>query len=206
MRILIIIILLVPILSIAQIKNINYLFCRKIQNERIYRENYLLKIDDTSTLFYSKNFQKQIFESSNNSSLIAGEIWNQEIVFNDNKKIVVHNFLFMKHYFYYDTLNIVQWQIQHDTSTILGMKCNSAKANFRGYNWTVWFTTSIPCKFGPWLLNGLPGLILKASVENDMSFEAVSFNDKDEFVPKMQELKKIAIKTCLLYTSDAADE
>jgi GLPGLI family protein len=51
--------------------------------------------------------------------------------------------------------------------TILGMECHYAKTKFRGREWKVWFTEEIPVSLGPWKLNGLPGLILKATADDD---------------------------------------
>jgi len=62
-----------------------------------------------------------------------------------------------------DSIINIYWDI--DTSStnepLLGYKCNKATGRFRGRNYTVWFTTEIPVKFGPWKLHGLPGLVLK---------------------------------------------
>jgi GLPGLI family protein len=56
-----------------------------------------------------------------------------------------------------------EWKIQADTMTVLGYKCIKAITTFRGRTYEVWFTPFIPIRQGPWKLNGLPGLILKAT-------------------------------------------
>ena len=55
------------------------------------------------------------------------------------------------------------WQLIPDsTATIMGYKCQLAKARFKGRTWFAWYTEDIPVNEGPWKLCGLPGLILRA--------------------------------------------
>ncbi|WP_438638229.1 GLPGLI family protein [Muribaculum gordoncarteri] len=45
---------------------------------------------------------------------------------------------------------------------------------FGGRNWKVYYTNDIPVPYGPWKLNGVKGLVLKAEdSENNFIFEAV---------------------------------
>ena len=49
-----------------------------------------------------------------------------------------------------------------------------------GRAWTVWFTMDIPVSDGPWLLQGLPGLILEAvDSENIFHFITIELGQDD---------------------------
>lgn len=62
---------------------------------------------------------------------------------------------------YEDTLNAQSWSITDSTKTVLGYACQQATGNFRGRQWTAWFTTDVPVSDGPWKFGGLPGLIME---------------------------------------------
>lgn len=53
------------------------------------------------------------------------------------------------------------WTMHEDTTTILNIVCQKATMEFRGREYTAWFTMDIPINDGPWKMYGLPGLILK---------------------------------------------
>lgn len=66
-----------------------------------------------------------------------------------------------------------EWKLSTDTLTLLGYRCTRATTQFKGRQWTAWFTPDIPVSEGPWKLCGLPGMILKAEdAEGHYRFEA----------------------------------
>lgn len=53
------------------------------------------------------------------------------------------------------------WDISSKEKKQIGnYNCNKATSQFRGRNYTAWYTLEIPCKSGPWKFSGLPGLIV----------------------------------------------
>ncbi len=76
--------------------------------------------------------------------------------------LTVINAIRKKTYSYSEMTPSFDWMITGKTAQVLGYECNEAVTDFRGRRWHVWFTYSIPLRYGPWKLGGLPGLILKA--------------------------------------------
>ena len=56
----------------------------------------------------------------------------------------------------------IDWKITLETQNIEGINCKKATAHYRGRNWIVWFSEDLPFATGPWILVGLPGLIIQA--------------------------------------------
>lgn len=95
-----------------------------------------------------------------------------------------------------ESLFPINWKIDKNSkATILGYQCFKATSIFRGRQYTAWFTEEIPVKFGPWKLNGLPGLILEAS---DAMGQVV-------FVAQRIEKLKSFAPTTLDYTKNQSD-
>lgn len=59
-------------------------------------------------------------------------------------------------------LEMPGWTMTDEEKEIAGYACRKATAHYLGRDWTAWFTEEVPSQAGPWLLWGLPGLIVEA--------------------------------------------
>lgn len=84
-----------------------------------------------------------------------------------------------------DSLNTIKWDIKNENKEILGYTCTLAESFFRGRTYQAWFTTQLIAG-GPWKLDGLPGMILKADTKDGyISFEATKIVITKERVNKI---------------------
>lgn len=66
-----------------------------------------------------------------------------------------------KYYYNYKEVLDFNWKLEKETKMIGGYKCNKARLEYGGRNWTAWYSTEIPVPYGPYKFKGLPGLIIK---------------------------------------------
>lgn len=68
-----------------------------------------------------------------------------------------------------------------DTATVMGYHCHAAKCNYGGREWKVYYTNDIPLPYGPWKLNGVKALVLKAEDSgHNFVFEAEGLTQKKQ--------------------------
>lgn len=161
-------------LSIAQEENlyVEYL------DQQIYRKETtaILKTNNQSAIYIEKQSKEKSSKSSsaisgtNTVALIHEVEANQFHKSKDNQIIYYKEFIndIDTVFLVYDVLPKMNWErIENETKTILGYVCKKAKVKFRGTNLTAYYTEEIPYSFGPWKFDGLPGLILEISADED---------------------------------------
>ncbi len=88
-----------------------------------------------------------------------------------------------------------QWVLTDQPETeFLGYRIKKAHAWFLGRDWYAWYTDEIPASTGPWLLRGLPGLII-AAMDKEQCFyfkmryvETLSENRYAKYAHMLEEL------------------
>lgn len=147
---------------------------RDTSKTAVYKEDMVLLIGQSSSLFSSfekirlrVNREEQIKISAVSMStpvrIEPGRITTPQdyILWYGRDKGVVLGFL-ERLLVYEDEFAPIDWTILSEEKEIEGLKCYKATTTYRGRNWEVWFTPEINYPAGPWLLRGLPGLILEA--------------------------------------------
>ncbi|TVR88444.1 MAG: GLPGLI family protein [Saprospirales bacterium] len=169
-------------------------FSLAAQDSTIYQVEYICETkirkgrsqDGLNTLYFSGNRSLYVHNDFPIESGWAGESGNENrrvlhYIFGDSEGLPVYmdhstdtmtyknewgdpnvNFIFSK------PIPGIDWTILCLEREIGGYTARLAVGEFGGRTYEVWFTEEIPVPFGPYKLNGLPGLILEAFSRDEM--------------------------------------
>lgn len=156
-----------------------------IKNESLYRINderengedkrstqnkmILVNNDEISKVFYS-----------NNQSAIT------RIPFNKSEIV------------YRDLNNKVKYKLTGKSKKISKYDCQEAKFNLNGRKYTVWFTPEIEINFGPYKINGFPGLITEIIEETNKIHIVLKSFQKLTDITEFQKYKKYILSKKVL--------
>jgi GLPGLI family protein len=112
--------------------------------------------------------KEQLLEQS-----MQAESYNMPVVYQNypSGKMTIRDSQSPHYYVYQEKIRQLKWNLSDESTSICGYDCKKATTTYGGRTWTVWYTEDIPTTFGPWKLNGLPGLILQAEdADHQLSF------------------------------------
>lgn len=173
----------VDALGVGNSRGLDYNAYMIFNNEQSYYatckdslENSLVK--DKEVVFLDKSVKK-------NSIYLGMKTSPQgdQVVYNVKKNTIWSNFYYRKQTYVKEVASKIDWTIEKEFKKIGKFNCKKAITYFRGRNYIAWFTPEISTPFGPWKLNGLPGLILEAYDTNKnyyWYFKSVEYPTKNK--------------------------
>ena len=79
----------------------------------------------------------------------------------ENKEATLLNNTHTTYYKYKQQLPKIEWKLEKEEKKIKGVRCLKATCRFGGRDWTAWYAPEYAMPYGPYLFNGLPGLIMQ---------------------------------------------
>ncbi|WP_212004997.1 GLPGLI family protein [Chitinophaga sp. HK235] len=143
------------------------------QRWKVWSEDFLLAFNSDKSIYTSQTRVKQDStiaeklreaEKNNNDLINMGLILptTEDDIYVEKGKLAVVKDYDQQSYLIKDASEKTNWIVGKETKQLLGYTAQMATGMVKGRKYTVWFTTDIPASFGPWKLQGLPGLILEA--------------------------------------------
>jgi GLPGLI family protein len=162
-------------------------------------ENYS-KFSDVKILKIDSLFEKFSHLNNNgakemNQLLIHKPLWEMESLKSSADKKIIYQKKYKTKYQYEEQQPEFTWQLHNDSKKILNYNCKRATVKYRGREYIAWYASEIPVNNGPYVFEGLPGLILEIEDSNNKyHFTAVGIDKKpmDIYLRNDKEILKIS--------------
>lgn len=119
-------------------------------------------------------------------SLVLGKkkVYNTPIIFSLDSMIATVQMHNVFEYQYTQPMPKIDWQaVDAPDTTVAGVVCKKATCDFGGRRWVACYAPSMPVGLGPYLFNGLPGLIF--SVRDSAGTHGFTLNGLTNLKEKM---------------------
>lgn len=105
--------------------------------------------------------------------------------------LLSYKYMFKKNNLLKEAIPKIDWKIKDEFKLLNTIKCQKAIGYFRGRTYSVWFANDIPVPYGPWKLQGLPGVILEAQDDkSEIFFKATKVTLQDMNDIELPDIKK----------------
>ncbi|MCD0478430.1 GLPGLI family protein [Chryseobacterium sp. LC2016-29] len=122
-------------------------------------------------------------------------LWSMESLKSGADKKVTYQKRYKTKYEYEELQPELKWQLHNESKKILDYSCKKATVKYRGREFVAWYTTEVPINNGPYVFEGLPGLILELEdSQNKYHFTAVGIDKKpmDIYLRNDKEILRIS--------------
>jgi GLPGLI family protein len=162
-------------------------------------ENYS-KFSDTKTLQKDSLFEKfshleSVSAKEMNQLFMYNPLWSMESLKSTVDKKVTYQKRYKTKYEYEELQPELKWQLHNESKKILDYSCKKATVKYRRREFIAWYATEVPINNGPYVFEGLPGLILELEDSEDKyHFTAVGIDKKpmDIYLRNDKEILKIS--------------
>lgn len=176
MRLIISLLLLLPVLLLAQAEHgikAEYIFQNQKSN-KVLLESYLISHNAALGVQVISPPEEPVLKADGEGNLSADlqfgpDREENQLYYSDYKKHqwIAKLFIADESFIVSDSYDPFNWEITTETKVIAGYSCYGAKTSFRGRDYIAYFTPEIPLSSGPYKFGGLPGLILEIKTSDE---------------------------------------
>ena len=164
---------------------------RSDEKEQPDSQIMILDIENDRSIFREEIAKKSdSLEKNNKNGMFVSGVENQFYVKKNLTGSEVYKIItYLKSNYELPITEKLNWTILPEQKLIGKYKSQKAEVHYGGRNWIAWFTTELSFSDGPYIFNGLPGLIVSIEDDrNEYSFHLVE-------VKKLGDLFDVRVKT-----------
>lgn len=154
------------------------------KGKTLFADYYSLLLDSVGTALAEKNesANKQMSVLLPIGKKIKFKPWVVNNHTSKGKSLIQQNFG-SSTYRYEDSIKI-NWILCDSSMIISGYSCKKATCTYRGRTYSAWYSPEVPLNAGPYVFNGLPGLIFSISdSNNEFIFQLIGLQKLKDVVP-----------------------
>lgn len=149
----------------------------QIKQQLLAPTYYELSLKNSVSLYKEIQNDKGDYSSENKNPNIKVMVVKNEStgIYQDFKTaeyVSGHNF-FGKDFYIKDKVVKLDWKISDETKKIGNFNCKKATTTYEGKEVEAWYSEEIPVSVGPYVFNGLPGLIIQVNYD-ELTYNAIS--------------------------------
>lgn len=165
-----------PLKGQDRIFEYDYEYKPNVHKDSIITEKMVLDVSNNSSVFRTLQDKKSDSLITTTGFGLGRKMTfeNQLYVFVDHndKEIIKSIQTIYKDLFFIKIIENLDWKISPEKKSYGNIEVQKAQVNYGGREWIAWFASDIPILFGPYVFNGLPGLIVEINdVDNNFSFK-----------------------------------
>lgn len=124
--------------------------------------------------------KKQSVGTAEINALLKYKPFYSTILLKSSENQLVYQNNVMAHVYQYEEEKpALKWKLINESKKILNYDCKKATVHYRGRDFIAWYATEIPLNNGPYIFEGLPGLILEVfDSNNKFHFSAMGIDKK----------------------------
>jgi GLPGLI family protein len=168
---------------------VSYSYLIDFSNAPEYKINSRLILDGQSSIYEMDHIGKLNLgtttlntnldeDFSDNTSIVVPSEDNEYVFKNISKNFITYaDVISFKEFYIEEKIPNLIWEFSSEQKTLLGYDCKKAFTEFRGRKYEAFYSEEIALSNGPWLFQGLPGLILEINCieSDDLKFQIKAF-------------------------------
>jgi len=147
------------------------------QSYYVTAKDSLEVIPKTQAIYQGSNEQQVVYTGDKTSR------YGEQVYFNREKDSSWWSQRFGGNIYIAEKRPEIDWKLQPETKKIGNFNAHKAVGKFRGREYTAWYTLEVSLPYGPWKLQGLPGIILEAYDEKKemyLYFKSLEYPTKNK--------------------------